>query len=212
MPTLPPGVTILDHPLLADKLARLRATGTAPAAFAALVRQIAALMTWPATATLATREEPVTTPMEPMTGRVLARPVALVPILRAGLAMVDGFRDLIPEARTGHIGLYRDHDTLRAIPYYFKVPEPIADHDVLVLDPMLATGGSAIEAIRELKAAGAVRLTFCCLVAAPEGIARLHEAHPDVPIVAAALDRELNAHGYILPGLGDAGDRTFGTT
>jgi uracil phosphoribosyltransferase len=212
MPPLPPGVTILDHPLLADKLARLRHEQTAPAAFAALVRQIAGLMTWHATADLATREAPIVTPMEPMTARVLARPIALVPILRAGLAMVDGFRDLIPEARVGHIGLYRDHDTLRPVPYYFKVPEPIADHDVLVLDPMLATGGSAVEALNELKAAGAGRLTFCCLVAAPEGIARLHDQHPDVPILAAALDRELNANGYILPGLGDAGDRTFGTT
>lgn len=212
MPNPPPGVTILEHPLLADKLARLRAAETSPAAFAALARQIAALMAWPATSTLATREQAITTPMEPMTARVLARPIALVPILRAGLAMLDGVRDLLPEARVGHIGLYRDHDTLRAIPYYFKVPEPIADHDVLVLDPMLATGGSAVEALRELKAAGAVRLTFCCLVAAPEGIARLHAEHPDVPIVAAALDRELNANGYILPGLGDAGDRTFGTT
>jgi uracil phosphoribosyltransferase len=135
----------------------------------------------------------------------------LVPILRAGLGMVDGIRALMPSARVGHIGLYRDHDTLEPVEYYFKVPPDLAQRDVFVLDPMLATGGSAVDAVTQLKKAGAQRLRFMCLVAAPEGVAAFHAAHPDVPIFTAALDRELNAVGYILPGLGDAGDRLFGT-
>ncbi|HET9065005.1 MAG TPA: uracil phosphoribosyltransferase [Gemmatimonadales bacterium] len=212
MPNAAPGLTVLDHPLIDHKLAILRDTATRPVLFARTVRELAALMTWPATQQLATRSIPVTTPLEAMTGRQLARPIALMPILRAGLGMVEGFRDVIPEAVIGHIGLFRDHDSLQPVSYYFKVPEPIADHDVLVLDPMLATGGSAAAAITRLKKAGTVRMLLCCLVAAPEGVERVSRDHPDVPILTAALDRELNANGYILPGLGDAGDRTFGTS
>jgi uracil phosphoribosyltransferase len=212
MPETPPGLVVLDHPLIDDKLARLRDHTTPPGAFARLVREIAALMCWQATRAVETRPVAVTTPLETTTGRSLARPIALMPILRAGLARVDGFRDVIPEARVGHVGLYRDHASLQPVPYYFKVPEPIADYHVLVLDPMLATGGSAAHALDELVTAGATRLTLCCLVAAPEGVALVRGRHPEVPILTAALDRELNANGYILPGLGDAGDRTFGTS
>jgi uracil phosphoribosyltransferase len=165
----------------------------------------------------ATRDLPletvdIETPLEHVPARRLAgyEPV-LVPILRAGLGMVDGIRALMPHARVGHIGLYRDHDTLQPVEYYFKVPSDLAKRDVFVLDPMLATGGSAVDAIANLKAAGAKRIRFMCLVAAPEGAAKLTAAHPDVPVFAAALDRELNENGYILPGLGDAGDRLFGT-
>ncbi len=212
MPSGPAELTVLDHPLIHDKLARLRDRTTAPAAFARLVREIAALMCGEVTRHLDTSPVEVTTPLEAMTGRRLRRPIALVPILRAGLAMVDGFRDIVPEASVGHIGLYRDHVSLRPVPYYIKAPEPLDQHDVLVLDPMLATGGSAAHALDAMTAAGATRLRFCCLVAAPEGIDLVRRRHPQVPIVAAALDRELNPNGYILPGLGDAGDRTFGTS
>lgn len=207
-----PALVVLDHPLIHDKLARLRDHATPPVAFARLVREIAALMCWEATRSLTLRPREVTTPLETIQGQVLTRPIALMPILRAGLGMVEGFRDILPEAVVGHIGLFRDHDSLQPVSYYFKVPEPIADHDVLVLDPMLATGGSATAALTRLKAAGTVRMILCCLVAAPEGVRRVRSDHPDVPILTAALDRELNATGYILPGLGDAGDRTFGTS
>ena len=147
-----------------------------------------------------------------MTGRQVAgKKLTLVPILRAGLGMVDGVAQLIPSARVGHIGLYRDHDSLQPVDSYFKIPSDEMERDFFILDPMLATGGSAVAAVGALKRAGAKRLRFLCLVAAPEGVRRLHDAHPDVPVFAAALDRELDARGYILPGLGDAGDRLFGT-
>ncbi|OLB18206.1 MAG: uracil phosphoribosyltransferase, partial [Gemmatimonadetes bacterium 13_2_20CM_69_8] len=154
----------------------------------------------------------VATPLESMQGaRVAGKKLALVPILRAGLGMVEGIAQLIPSARVGHIGIYREHDTLQPVDYYFKIPEGRDARDFFVLDPMLATGGSAVDAVSALKHAGAQRIRFLCLVAAPEGVGRMLQAHPDVPIFAAALDRELNANGYILPGLGDAGDRLFGT-
>jgi len=143
--------------------------------------------------------------------RVSGKKLTLVPILRAGLGMVEGVLRLVPSARVGHIGLYRDHDTLQPVDYYFKVPGDAAERDFLLLDPMLATGGSAASAVSSLKRAGATRIRFLCLVAAPEGLLHLASEHPDVSVIAAALDRELNAHGYILPGLGDAGDRLFGT-
>jgi len=154
----------------------------------------------------------VETPLERTTcDRVAGKKLTLVPILRAGLGMVEGITHLIPSARVGHVGLFRDHDTLQPVSYYFKVPSAEADRDWLVVDPMLATGGSAVAAVESLKAAGASRIRFLCIVAAPEGVEAMSKAHPDVPVFAAALDRQLNDRGYILPGLGDAGDRIFGT-
>lgn len=170
------------------------------------------LMAYEATSTLPLENVEVSTPLETTRGyRIGGKKLTLVPILRAGLGMVEGILRLIPSARVGHIGLYRDHDTLQPVDYYFKVPGDASDRDFLVLDPMLATGGSAASAITSLKRAGAVRIRFLCLVAAPVGIVRLQQEHPDVQIFAAACDRELNDVGYILPGLGDAGDRLFGT-
>ena len=207
-----PGLTVVAHPLVQHKVALLRDATTPKKLFKELVDELATLLAYEATKGLALEPVPVTTPLETTTGHRLAgREPALIPILRAGLGMVDGVLALIPDARVGHVGLYRDHDSLRPVEYYFKVPPDLAARDVFLLDPMLATGGSAINAVHALKRAGAVRLTFLCLVAAPEGVRAFHAAHPDVPIIAAALDRELNAHGYILPGLGDAGDRLFGT-
>jgi uracil phosphoribosyltransferase len=170
------------------------------------------LMAYEATSELPLEAAPVETPLEEARGmRVAGKKLTLVPILRAGLGMVEGVLRLVPAARVGHIGLYRDHDTLEPVDYYFKVPGDAAERDFFVLDPMLATGGSAASAVSSLKRAGASRVRFLCIVAAPEGVRRLAAAHPDVPIYCASLDRELNAQGYILPGLGDAGDRLFGT-
>ena len=169
-------------------------------------------MAYEVTKDLPTEPVEIETPLEPMTGQqVSGKKLTLVPILRAGLGMVEGIAQLIPSARVGHIGLYRDHDTLKPVDYYFKIPASEVERDFFVLDPMLATGGSAVAAVSALRGAGARRVKFLCLVAAPEGVARMLEAHPDVPIFTAALDRQLNEHGYILPGLGDAGDRLFGT-
>lgn len=170
------------------------------------------LMAYEATADVELEDLKVETPLESMVGRQLSgKKMTLVPILRAGLGMVEGIYRLVPNARIGHIGLYRNHDTLQPVDYYFKVPGDASERDFFVLDPMLATGGSAVAAVSSLKRAGAARIRFLCLVAAPEGVKKLASAHPDVLIYCAALDRELNAHGYILPGLGDAGDRLFGT-
>ncbi len=205
------GLTVLDHPLIRHKLALLRDVTTSGRDFKQLVSEIAALMTYEVTRSLPTEPVAVQTPLEQTTGERIARKVALVPILRAGLGMVDGVVQLIPNARVGHIGLYRDHDTLQPVSYYFKVPTPPEDHWFFLLDPMLATGGSAVAAATALQEAGARDLALLCLVAAPEGVEAFSAAHPDVPIYAAALDRGLNAQGYILPGLGDAGDRLFGT-
>jgi len=161
---------------------------------------------------LETEEVMIETPLERMKARrVAGKKLSLVPILRAGLGMVEGIAQLVPSARVGHIGLYRDHQTLLPVSYYYKVPAAETDRDFFVLDPMLATGGSAVAAVSKLKAGGVNRLRFLCLVAAPEGVKAMLAAHPTVPVFAAALDRELNEHGYILPGLGDAGDRIFGT-
>ena len=170
------------------------------------------LMVFEATRDLAIEPVEIDTPLERMTGaRVSGKKLTLVPILRAGLGMVDGITRLIPQARIGHIGLYRDHDSLQPVPYYFKIPPHTTKRSFFVLDPMLATGGSAAHAITELKKNAARDIRLLCLVAAPEGVQRLHDTHPDVPVFTAALDRELNESGYILPGLGDAGDRLFGT-
>jgi uracil phosphoribosyltransferase len=214
MPTTPafPTLTVVTHPLIRHKLTLLRDRRTPKKIFKELVDEIAMLMAYEATATLTLDETVVQTPLEQATGwQVSGKKLTLVPILRAGLGMVEGILRLVPSARVGHIGLYRDHDTLEPVDYYFKVPGDAAERDFFLLDPMLATGGSAVSAIDSLKRTGATRIRFLCLVAAPEGVRRVADAHPDVLIYCASLDRELNAHGYILPGLGDAGDRLFGT-
>lgn len=207
-----PNLTVVAHPLVAHKLTLLRNRATPTKVFKELVDEIAMLMAYEATADLSLEPAPVETPLERTDGwQVSGKKLTLVPILRAGLGMVDGVLRLVPSARVGHIGLYRDHDTLEPVDYYFKVPADAPERDFLILDPMLATGGSAASAIASLKRVGASRVRLLCLVAAPEGVARLQAAHPDVHVFCAALDRELNANGYILPGLGDAGDRLFGT-
>jgi uracil phosphoribosyltransferase len=207
-----PMLRVVTHPLVQHKLSILRDRATPTKAFKELVEEIAMLMAYEATADVELEDVRVETPLEPTTGKQIAgKKLTLVPILRAGLGMVEGIYRLVPNARIGHIGLYRNHDTLQPVDYYFKVPGDAAERDFFVLDPMLATGGSAAAAVSSLKRAGAARIRFLCLVAAPEGVAKLTAAHPDVLIYCAALDRELNAQGYILPGLGDAGDRLFGT-
>ncbi|HEU5051092.1 MAG TPA: uracil phosphoribosyltransferase [Gemmatimonadales bacterium] len=211
MPSFP-NLTVLAHPLIQHKLTLLRDRETTTRDFKQLVNEIAMLMAYEVTKDLALEPVEVETPLERMTGmQVAGKKLTLVPILRAGLGMVDGIAQLIPSARVGHIGLYRDHDSLQPVDYYFKIPSDEMERDFFILDPMLATGGSAVAAVGALRRAGAKRIRFLCLVAAPEGVRRLLDAHPDVPVYTAALDRELNAHGYILPGLGDAGDRLFGT-
>jgi uracil phosphoribosyltransferase len=205
-------LTLVRHPLVQHKITLLRDRRTPTKIFKELVDEIAMLMAYEATSELSLDPVTVQTPLEQATGfQVSGKKLTLVPILRAGLGMVEGILRLVPSARVGHIGLYRDHDTLEPVDYYFKVPSDAAERDFFVLDPMLATGGSAVSAVSSLKRAGGVRIRFLCLVAAPEGVRRLGKAHPDVPVYAAALDRELNTQGYILPGLGDAGDRLFGT-
>ena len=212
MSTSFPNLTVLDHPLIQHKLSILRDRETSTRDFKQLVSEIATLMAYEATKDLATEPVEIQTPLERMTGRqVSGKKLTLVPILRAGLGMVEGIAQLIPSARVGHIGLYRDHDTLKPVDYYFKIPAAEVERDFYLLDPMLATGGSAVAAVGALKDAGARRIRFLSIVAAPPGVRRMLDAHPDVHIFTASLDRELNDIGYILPGLGDAGDRLFGT-
>lgn len=203
---------VLDHALVGHALAHLRDVDCVPAEFAAWVDRLTAHVGVEATRDLPTREVRVTTPLETMPGSMLADPPpVLVPVLRAGLGMTAGLRRLIPEAVVGHVGFERDHETLEPREYYARLPDRLDERVVMVLDPMLATGGSAAAAIDLLKARGARSIRFLCLVAAPEGVERLAREHPDVRVFTAALDRELNSVGYILPGLGDAGDRIFGT-
>jgi uracil phosphoribosyltransferase len=198
--------------LVQHKVSLLRDRATPTKIFKELVDEIAMLMAYEATIDLPLEQVEVTTPLERTVGqRVAGKKLTLVPILRAGLGMVEGILKLVPASRVGHIGLYRDHETLEPVDYYFKIPGDAGERDFFLLDPMLATGGSAVAAISALKRAGAQRIRFLCIVAAPVGVQRVHQAHPDVPIFCAALDRELNDRGYILPGLGDAGDRLFGT-
>ena len=213
MPPRPfPNLTVLTHPLIQHKLTILRDRHTTTRDFKQLVNEIATLMAYEVTKDLSTEPVTIETPLESMEGvQVSGKKLTLVPILRAGLGMVEGIAQLIPSARVGHIGLYRDHDTLRPVDYYFKIPADEIERDFFVLDPMLATGGSAVAAVAALKHAGARRIRFLCLVSAPEGVQRMLESHPDVAIFTAALDRQLSPVGYILPGLGDAGDRLFGT-
>lgn len=207
-----PNLTVVEHPLVRHKMTLLRDRTTSKKQFRELVDEISMLLAYEATADLPLQPAEVETPLEATVQETIAgKKLVLVPILRAGLGMVEAILRLIPSARVGHVGMYRDPRTLDPVPYYLKVPSEAATRDFLVLDPMLATGGSAADAIGQLKKAGATRIRFVCLVAAPEGVHRMLGEHPDVPVVAAALDRELNDHGYILPGLGDAGDRMFGT-
>ena len=204
-------VHIMDHPLILHKISMLRCKDTSVKDFRELAYEIALLMGYEATRDLALTEREVETPLAKTTGRFVDKQVALVPILRAGLGMVDGMLQLVPSAKVGHIGLYRDHDTLQPVEYYNKLPSDIEERDVIVLDPMLATGGSAMDAITIVKRSRPRSIKFLCIIAAPEGLKALSEAHPDVHIYCAAVDEKLNEHGYILPGLGDAGDRIFGT-
>jgi len=205
-------VVVIDHPLVQHKLTLLRKADTSAAVFRALLREISMLLAYEVTRDMPLTYLPITTPLAPMQAPVLAgKKLVVVSIMRAGNGILDGMLELIPSARVGHIGLYRDPKTHVAVEYYFKVPEDIAERDALVVDPMLATGNSAVAALHRLKDTGAKTLKFVCLLAAPEGIAHVHEQHPDVPIYTAAIDERLDAHDYIIPGLGDAGDRLFGT-
>jgi uracil phosphoribosyltransferase len=205
-------VIVIDHPLVQHKLTLLRKVETSAAEFRALLREISMLLAYEVTRDMPLTYMPITTPLAPMQAPVLAgKKLVVVSIMRAGNGILDGMLELIPSARVGHIGLYRDPKTHVAVEYYFKVPEDIAERDALVVDPMLATGNSAVAALHRLKDTGAKTLKFVCLLAAPEGIAHVHEQHPDVPIYTAAVDERLDAHDYIIPGLGDAGDRLFGT-
>ncbi len=205
-------LTVIDHPLIRHKLALLRSVDTPKKLFRELVDEISTLMAYEVTRDLDVEEIEVETPLERMTGhRIAGKKMVIVPVLRAGLGMVEGVLRLIPSARVGHVGMSRDEESLQPVEYYFKVPAAPQVRRFLVVDPMLATGGSASAAIAGLKERGARRITLMCLVAAPEGVRALAAAHPDVPVYAAVLDRELNHVGYILPGLGDAGDRLFGT-
>lgn len=203
---------ILDHPLIQHKLSILRRTDTDTKTFRELVTEIAMLMCFEATRDLPTEEVEIETPIAPCIARQLSgKQPAIVPILRAGLGMVDGMQKLLPQSKVGHIGLYRDPVTSKPVEYYCKLPDDIAEREAIVVDPMLATGGSASDAISQIKKHGAAHIRFMCIIAAPEGLKALNEAHPDVPIYCAALDDHLDEHNYIVPGLGDAGDRIFGT-
>lgn len=205
-------VTVLDHPLIQHKLTLMRKKETASADFRRLLREIAGLMTYEATRDLPVDTERIETPLTEMDAPVIeGKKLVAISILRAGNGLLDGILDLVPSARVGHIGLYRDPETLEAVEYYFKVPEEMEDRDVLVVDPMLATGHSAAAALTRIKATKPRSIRFLCLLAAPEGIEYLSEHHPDIRIITAAVDSHLNDHGYIVPGLGDAGDRLYGT-
>ena len=205
------GVTVVDHPLVARHLSVLRDKATPSSDFRRRLSDISMLLLFESLRDLRVREDAIETPLETTGGMRLADEIVVIAILRAGLGMTDGALRLIPEARVGHLGLYRDEESLQPVGYYESVPRHAADAEVVVVDPMLATGGSAVSALDRLKRDVTGRMRFVCLVAAPEGIAAVLDRHPDVPIFCAAIDRELDARGYIRPGLGDAGDRIFGT-
>ncbi|RKH63840.1 uracil phosphoribosyltransferase [Corallococcus llansteffanensis] len=207
-----PNCTVVDHPLVKHKLTVMRRTDTSTASFRALLEEISLLLGYEALRDLKLREEEIQTPMARTTGWVLdGKKLVLVPILRAGQGILDGLLQLVPSARVGHIGLYRDPESLSAVEYYYRVPGNLEDRDVIVCDPMLATGNSAVAALQRVKRSRPGSLRFVCLLACPEGLTNLREHHPDVHVFTAAIDDRLDAHGYILPGLGDAGDRLFGT-
>ena len=206
-----PNLKIIEHPLVAAKLSILRAKTTAPEEFRRNMQEIAMLLLCEAAHAWTTTPIELETPLKKCEGQILARPIVFVPILRAGLGMLEGMLRIVPEASVGHIGLYRDEETLRPVSYFCRLPVNLSEAQVVLVDPMLATGYSAREAASMLKARGAKRIQFICLVACPPGIEQLHSVHPDVTIVTAAIDPELNKFGFIVPGLGDAGDRYFGT-
>jgi uracil phosphoribosyltransferase len=205
-------VIVVDHPLVQHKLTLMRKKETTVVKFRQLAREMALLLAYEVTRDLPTTTTPIETPLAEMNAPALAgKKLCIVSILRAGDGLLHGMLDLVPSARVGHIGIYRDPETLTAIEYYYKVPEDLQERPVIVVDPMLATGNSAVAAVARLKEDGAQQIKFVCLLAAPEGIAQMQEAHAEVPIFTAAIDRRLNDHGYIVPGLGDAGDRLYGT-
>ncbi len=205
-------VTQINHPLISHKLAFIRSKDTGSKDFRELVEEVAMLMAYEVTRDLSTEEVEIETPICKTKCQMLSgKKMAIVPILRSGLGMVDGIMNLIPAAKVGHIGLYRDEETLQPVEYFCKLPQDIAERDVIVVDPMLATGGSAADAISLLKKRGAINLRLMCLISSPEGIELVKEKHPDVDIYVGAIDEKLNEKGYIVPGLGDAGDRLFGT-
>ena len=205
-------LTVVDHPLVQHKLTIMRDKATSTYEFRQLLRELTQLLAYEVTRELPLTTTTIETPMEDMEAPILAgKKLALVSILRAGNGMLDGVLELVPSARVGFVGMYRDEETMQPVQYYFKVPQQISDRMVIAVDPMLATGNSSVAAIDLLKEAGANNIRFRCLLASPEGVARMKEAHPDVKIITASLDRGLNEKGYIMPGLGDAGDRMFGT-
>ena len=205
-------VHLIDHPLVQHKLTLMRRKDASTNSFRRLLNELALLMTYEVTRDLPVQDIQIETPLEPMTAKVVdGKKLVFVSILRAGNGILEGMLNVVPGARVGHIGLYRDPKTLTAVEYYFKMPSDMHERDVIVLDPMLATGNSAIAAIDRLKETRPKSIKFVCLLTCPEGLAALQKSHPDVPIYTAAIDRQLNEHGYILPGLGDAGDRIFGT-
>jgi len=205
-------VNVIDHPLVQHKLSIMRNKKTSTAKFRSLLAEISMLLAYEVTRDLPLGKEEIETPMTKMQAPVLSgKKLVIVSIMRAGQGILDGFMRLMPSARVGHIGLYRDPKTHIAVEYYFKLPQDIATRDVIVVDPMLATGHSAVAAVDRIKGVGAKSLKFVCLLAAPEGISYFHEYHPDVPVFTTSIDQKLDDHGYILPGLGDAGDRLFGT-
>ncbi|CEG58445.1 uracil phosphoribosyltransferase [Legionella fallonii] len=207
-----PGVVVITHPLIQHKLTIMRKKDTSTVKFRTLMHEVSMLLAYEVTRDLEIEFEEIETPLATMMSPVLkGKKLVFVSILRAGNGLVDGMLQLVPTARIGHIGLYRDPKTLEAVEYYFKLPEHTQDRDVIVVDPMLATGNSAIAAVKEIKAMNPKSIKFLCLLASPEGVAAFHEEHPDVTIYTAAIDTELNEHGYIVPGLGDAGDRLYGT-
>jgi len=207
-----PNVHLVDHPLVQHKLTLMRRKSASTNSFRRLLNEISALMAYEVLRDLPMHEVEIETPLEKTIGRVVdGKKLVFVSILRAGTGILDGMLAVVPGARVGHIGLYRDPKTLVAVEYYFKMPGDLQERDVVVVDPMLATGHSAVAAVDRVKECGPKSIKFVCLLSCPEGLAAMHDAHPDVPIYAAAVDRQLDGHGYILPGLGDAGDRIFGT-
>jgi len=207
-----PGVTVVDHPLLQHKLTYVRSADTTTDNFRRLVREISQMLAYEVTRDLPTETVAIETPLETTEAPLLSgKKLCFLPILRAGNGMLDGMLDLVPSARVGHIGLYRDPHTLVPVEYYLKLPDDVEERQVIVIDPMVATGHSAVAAINRLRQAGVTQISFACLIAAPEGLMALASAHPTLPVYVAAIDRQLDDHGYIRPGLGDAGDRLYGT-